>query len=115
MWSTANFVFIASTRDLRPIHKVAATYQLGQPSLIKVANWINQNTGVNSIVATNLFFGEGSIDYCDVPEGYLLDPPDSVCPYCGKKQRSCSYVNSLSRAWARERCAKENTPKPTKR
>lgn len=49
------------------------------------------------------------------PEGYLLDPPDSVCPYCGKKQRSCSYVNSVSRAWARERCAKENTSKSTKR
>jgi hypothetical protein len=41
------------------------------------------------------------------PEGYNADPPDAVCPYCGKKQRSCSYVNSLSRAWARSACAKK--------
>ena len=71
--STANFVFIASTRDVRPIHKVGATYQLGQPPLREVANWINRNTGVNSIIASNLFFGEGSADNCDVPESYLLD------------------------------------------
>jgi len=51
--STANFVFIASTRDVRPIHKVGATYQLGQPPLREVASWINQNTSVNSIVASN--------------------------------------------------------------
>ncbi len=49
------------------------------------------------------------------PEGYLSDPPDAVCPYCRKKQKSCSYVNSVSRAWARERCAKENTSKDPKR
>jgi len=41
------------------------------------------------------------------PDGYLGDPPDSVCPYCGKKQKACSYVNSLSRAWARGACAKK--------
>ena len=41
-------------------------------------------------------------------EGYILDPPDAKCPYCGKKQKSCSYVNSLSRAWARDACAKKN-------
>ena len=39
------------------------------------------------------------------PEGYINDPPDSVCPYCGEKQKACSYVNSLSRAWARGACA----------
>ena len=39
------------------------------------------------------------------PEGYLKDPPDAVCPHCGKSGKSCSYVNSLSRAWARDACA----------
>lgn len=40
------------------------------------------------------------------PDGYISDPPDAECPYCGKKQKSCSYVNSMSRAWARSACAK---------
>jgi hypothetical protein len=43
------------------------------------------------------------------PEGYISDPPDAKCPHCGKKQKSCSYVNSLSRAWARSACAKKNS------
>ena len=38
------------------------------------------------------------------PEGYINDPPDEKCPYCGEKNKSCSYVNSLSRAWARDVC-----------
>ena len=42
------------------------------------------------------------------PEGYLKDPPDAVCPHCGKKQKPCSHVNSLSRAWARSVCQKNN-------
>ena len=42
------------------------------------------------------------------PEGYIKDPPDSECPYCRKKQKSCSYVNSLSRAWARSVCKRKN-------
>ena len=42
------------------------------------------------------------------PEGYLNDPPDAVCPYCEKSGRSCSYVNSLSRAWSRDACKKKN-------
>jgi uncharacterized OB-fold protein len=41
------------------------------------------------------------------PDGYLSDPPDAICPYCGEKNKSCSYVNSLSRAWARGACAKK--------
>jgi hypothetical protein len=41
------------------------------------------------------------------PDGYISDPPDAQCPYCGKKQKSCSHVNSLSRAWARSACAKK--------
>ena len=43
------------------------------------------------------------------PEGYIKDPPDAICPHCGKKQKPCSYVNSLSRAWARSSCAKKNS------
>ena len=45
------------------------------------------------------------------PEGYLNDPPDAVCPYCEKSGRSCSYVNSLSRAWSRDTCKKKNGKK----
>jgi len=45
------------------------------------------------------------------PEGYVSDPPDAKCPYCGEKQKSCSYVNSLSRAWARSACAKKHSTK----
>ena len=43
------------------------------------------------------------------PDGYLKDPPDAECPHCGEKKKSCSYVNSLSRAWARNACAKKNS------
>jgi hypothetical protein len=42
------------------------------------------------------------------PEGYITDPPDAKCPYCGKSQMGCSYINSLSRAWARGACAKKH-------
>jgi hypothetical protein len=42
------------------------------------------------------------------PEGYLKDPPDAQCPYCGETRKSCSNVNSLSRAWARDACAKKH-------
>lgn len=45
------------------------------------------------------------------PEGYIADPPDAICPHCGQKQKSCSYVNSLSRAWARGACAKKHSTK----
>ena len=42
------------------------------------------------------------------PEGYINDPPDTKCPYCGKTRKPCSYVNGLSRAWARDACFKKN-------
>lgn len=42
------------------------------------------------------------------PEGYIKDPPDAECPYCGKKNKPCSHINSLSRAWARQACKKKN-------
>ena len=42
-------------------------------------------------------------------DSFENDPSDAVCPYCGKYKRSCSYVNSLSRAWARDICKKINT------
>jgi hypothetical protein len=42
------------------------------------------------------------------PEGYITDPPDAKCPYCGKSQKPCSHINSLSRAWARQACKKKN-------
>jgi hypothetical protein len=48
------------------------------------------------------------------PEGYINDPPDAKCPYCGKSGRSCSHVNSLSRAWARDACSKKHNEKPSK-
>ena len=49
------------------------------------------------------------------PDGYIADPPDAICPYCNQKQKSCSYVNSLSRAWARDACAKKHTTDSSKR
>lgn len=45
------------------------------------------------------------------PEGYLSDPPDAKCPYCGKSKKACSYVNSLSRSWARDACKKKHNIK----
>jgi hypothetical protein len=42
------------------------------------------------------------------PEGYIGDPPDAKCPYCGQSQKGCSHVNSVSRAWARDTCAKKH-------
>jgi hypothetical protein len=41
------------------------------------------------------------------PDGYIFDPPDAKCPYCGEKKKSCSHVNSVSRAWARQACKKK--------
>jgi hypothetical protein len=40
---------------------------------------------------------------------YANDPPDAKCPYCEQKRKSCSYVNSLSRAWGRDACAKKHS------
>ncbi len=37
-------------------------------------------------------------------QGAPADPPDAKCPYCGKSKKSCSYVDSLSRSWARDAC-----------
>lgn len=39
-------------------------------------------------------------------DNYENDPIDAKCPYCGKSNRACSYINSLSRAWARQCCSK---------
>jgi hypothetical protein len=39
---------------------------------------------------------------------YKNDPPDEVCPYCGRKGKACSYVNNLDRAWARAVCQRKN-------
>ena len=38
------------------------------------------------------------------PEGYLNDPPDAKCPYCGGKRKVCSYIDSLIRVWGRDAC-----------
>ena len=45
----------------------------------------------------------------EVYSPYANDPPDAKCPYCGKSGKSCSYVNSVSRARARDICKKINT------
>ena len=39
----------------------------------EAARWINENTEINSVVASNLFFGEETTDNCDVAERYLMD------------------------------------------
>lgn len=44
----------------------------------------------------------------EVYTSYANDPQDSKCPYCGQFGKSCSYVNSLSRAWMRGACAKRH-------
>ena len=38
------------------------------------------------------------------PEGYLSDPPDAKCPYCGGKKKVCSHIDSLIRVWGRDAC-----------
>ena len=40
------------------------------------------------------------------------DPPDAKCPYCGQSGKSCSFTNSLSRAWIRGACAKKHNNIP---
>jgi hypothetical protein len=45
------------------------------------------------------------------PEGYLNDLPDAKCPYCGESSKSCSHIDSVSRAWARDFCKKKNNTK----
>lgn len=45
----------------------------------------------------------------EVYKSFVNDPEDAVCPHCGQKRKSCSYVNSLSRAWARGACAKKHS------
>jgi hypothetical protein len=47
------------------------------------------------------------------PEGYLKDPTDAKCPYCGESDKSCSHLNSWSRSWARDACKKKNGKKNT--
>jgi hypothetical protein len=69
----SNQIFGSLTRDARPINRTGAIYQLGQANLREAANWINENTKLSSIVASNLFFGEDVSDNCDVPEEYLMD------------------------------------------
>ena len=45
------------------------------------------------------------------PEGYLTDPPDARCPYCGESQKICSYIDSLNRSWGRDACKKNHHTK----
>ena len=71
--SLINFVINTTTRDLRPINRVGATYQLGQSNLQEAAKWINSNTPIETVVASNQFFGEGQVDNCNVTESYLMD------------------------------------------
>ena len=42
---------------------------------------------------------------------YPNDPPDSKCPYCGEKEKPCSNVDSMARAYARGACKKINKNK----
>ena len=39
---------------------------------------------------------------------YPNDPPDAKCPYCGKKGKPCSNVDSLARAYCRAACRKKH-------
>ena len=42
---------------------------------------------------------------------YPNDPEGSVCPHCGESNKPCSYINSLSRGWARQACKYKYTKK----
>jgi hypothetical protein len=45
---------------------------------------------------------------------YPNDPPDAKCPHCGEKGKPCSYVDNMTRAYARGACAhkyRKNTEK----
>lgn len=68
----SNFLFISITRDIRPINRVAVNSQLGDFNLQEAAKWINENTNLDDIVASNLFFGEESADYCSPSDENLL-------------------------------------------
>ena len=45
---------------------------------------------------------------------YPNDPPDAKCPHCGESGKPCSYVNSLSRGWARQACKYKYSKKTEK-
>ena len=45
------------------------------------------------------------------PEGYLNDPPDAKCPYCGESGKVCSHIDSLHRAWGRGACSYKHNHK----
>lgn len=38
---------------------------------------------------------------------YSNDPDEAKCPYCQLSKRPCSYMNSLSRAYARKACSEK--------
>jgi len=44
----------------------------------------------------------------EVYDPFVNDPEDAMCPYCGKSGKSCSFVNGLSRAYARGACKRKN-------
>jgi len=44
----------------------------------------------------------------DIYKSYANDPLDAKCPHCGQSGKGCSFVNSLSRAWARSVCKKKH-------
>lgn len=59
--SLVNHVFVTSTETSDQSVKLPQHIELGQEPLQEVANWINENTDVDAIVASNLFFGEEAL------------------------------------------------------
>tara|TARA_B100000003_G_C10898056_1_gene358037 strand:- start:1046 stop:1207 length:162 start_codon:yes stop_codon:yes gene_type:complete len=49
------------------------------------------------------------MSYREKKYSYPNDPTEAKCPYCGKKQKPCSHITSLARAWARGACKKKHT------
>jgi len=39
---------------------------------------------------------------------YPNDPENAKCPHCGEKEKPCSHVDSMARAYARGACKKKN-------
>lgn len=42
---------------------------------------------------------------------YPNDPLDAKCPYCEEKDKPCSHIDSMARAYARAACKKINNYK----
>lgn len=83
LFSISTFITMAIIGPSRPINKIGATEQLGQPPLQEVSDWIRQNTDENDIFASNSFFGELTDDRCSSSPTEIANVvvPEAVSTY----------------------------------